>query len=121
MRMYGIRGATTVEKNDKDEIIRETQVLMQNIIEKNNLSEQNVVSIIFTTTPDLNAEFPSKACRLLGWTNTAMLGAVEADVPHGLKLCIRVLVHANLEDKSTVKHIYLKRAVALRPDFAREN
>lgn len=117
MRLYGIRGATTVCNNDKEEIIRETQVLLQNIFEKNNLSEENVVSIIFTTTSDLNAEFPSKACRLLGWNNTALLGTVEADVPHGLKLCIRVLIHAYLENKDKVKHIYLNKATVLRPDL----
>lgn len=116
MRLYGIRGATTVCNNEKEEIIRETQVLLQNIIEKNDLCEENVVSIIFTTTSDLTAEFPAKACRLLGWNNTALLGTVEADVPHGLNLCIRVLIHAYLENKSKVKNIYLNKAIELRPD-----
>ncbi|PKM89004.1 MAG: chorismate mutase [Firmicutes bacterium HGW-Firmicutes-12] len=117
MRLYGIRGATTVCNNDSDEIIQNTTVLLQTIIDKNKLSEENVVSIIITTTPDLTAEFPAKACRLMGWKNTALLGAVEADVPHGVTYCIRVLVHAYLEDAQKVTHVYLNEAKALRPDL----
>jgi chorismate mutase len=119
MRVYGIRGATTVCNNNKEEILQETTLLLQTIIEKNKLSEEDVVSIIFTTTPDLTAEFPAKACRLMGWKNTALLGGVEADVPHGISRCIRILIHA-YQDAKGVTHVYLNEAVALRPDLIGE-
>lgn len=117
MRMYGIRGATTTKANNKEEIISETQKLLQAVIESNELREEQVVSIILTSTPDLNAEFPAKACRLMGWNRTALLGAVEADVPHGIPRCIRVLVHAYLDSPEKVRHVYLNDAVRLRPDL----
>lgn len=88
---------------------------------ENQLTEENVISIIFTTTPDLNAEFPAKAARLQGLKNTPLLGAVEADVPHGLPKCIRVLMHAYLETGREIKHIYLNEAVNLRPDIVQKN
>ncbi|MDX9872595.1 MAG: chorismate mutase [Clostridia bacterium] len=118
MRLYGIRGATTVSENSSAEIIEKTRELLLGLIAKNNLCEENVVSMIFTTTPDLTAEYPAKACRLAGWNNTALLGAVESDVPHGLPRCLRVLVHAYLPQGSKPAHLYLHEAVALRPDLA---
>lgn len=119
MRMVGIRGATTVYKNEKDEILMGTQELLERLIKENNILEENVVSMIFTTTPDLNAEFPAKACRLMGWTSVPMIGAVEADVPHGIEKCIRILIHAYLPEGHQVKHIYLNEAVKLRPDIVK--
>lgn len=121
MRLYGIRGATTVKENSKDAIVKETQILLQEICAENDLSEEQMVSIIFTSTPDLTAEFPAKACRLMGLTNIPLLGAVEADIDHGLPKCIRVLIHAYLKSGSNVRHIYLNEAVRLRPDLAAKN
>ena len=117
MRLYGVRGATTVDANEPEQILGRTEELLRALCEANRIEEGNVVSIIFTTTPDLNAEFPAKACRLMGWNGAALLGAVEADVPHGLPRCIRVLLHVYLEKGSRVKHIYLHEAVKLRPDL----
>lgn len=117
MRLYGIRGATTVAENSKESIIEETQKLLREIIAENNLTEEQMVSIIFTSTPDLTAEFPAKACRLMGLTNIPLLGAVEADIDHGLLKCIRVLIHAYPKDGSNIRHIYLNEAVRLRPDL----
>jgi len=119
MRMHGIRGATTTKANNPDEILQETGRLLEALIEENKLAEEQVVSIIFTTTPDLTAEFPAKACRMLGWTETALLGAVEADVPHGPSHCIRILIHAYLTEGVKAQHVYLNEAVRLRPDRAR--
>lgn len=118
MRIFGIRGATTTKNNSAPEILQETEKLMLEIIRQNNLTEDQVVSIIFTTTPDLTAEFPSKACRGLGWNNVALLGAVEADVPHGITGCIRVLVQAYLDSSEEPQHVYLNEAAKLRPDRA---
>jgi len=120
MRLYGIRGATSVTKNEKEAIIAETQRLLKALVEANNIKHENVVSIIITTTPDLTAEFPAKACRLIGWHDVPLLGALEADVPHGLPLCIRMLMHVYLEQGSRVKPVYLNEAVNLRPDLTHE-
>lgn len=117
MRLYGIRGATTVTENSGECIIMETQKLLQAIIKENDLTEEQLVSIIFTSTPDLTAEFPAKACRMMGWTNIPLLGAVEADIVHGLPKCIRILIHAYLDSGSKVKHIYQNEALRLRPDL----
>lgn len=120
LRLYGIRGATTVKENESQEILKETGRLLETIMQENRLLEENVVSIIFTTTPDLNAEFPAKAARQLGLNNTPLLGTVEADVPHGLPKCIRILIHAYLETGSEIKHVYLNEAVNLRPDMVQK-
>ena len=117
MRIFGLRGATTTTANTSEDILQETQKLLRELIEKNRLTEEQIVSIIFTTTPDLTAEFPAKACRLLGWNQTALLGAVEADVPHGVPRCIRILIHAYLDSSEQIKHVYLNEAVRLRPDL----
>jgi len=119
MRMYGIRGATTTKSNSAEEILEETGKLLRELIQRNKLTEEQIVSIIFTTTPDLTAEFPAKACRLLGWEKAALLGAVEAAVPHGVPYCIRVLIHAYLNSAEEVEHVYLNEAVRLRPDRAK--
>lgn len=117
MRLYGIRGATSVAANDKDSILRETKKLLQALVEANRIKRENVVSVILTTTPDLTAEFPARACREMGWNDVALLGAVEANVPHGVPRCIRILIHAYLEEGSKVKPIYLNEAVRVRPDI----
>ena len=121
MRLYGIRGATSVEKNDKEAIITETQRLLNALVDANNIKRENVVSIIITTTPDLTAEFPAKACRLIGWNDVPLLGALEADVPHGLRMCIRMLLHVYLTEGSRIKPVYLNEAVKLRPDLYERN
>lgn len=116
-KVYGIRGATTVAANTKKDIIEETQKLLRTILQENNLTNDDLISIIFTTTVDLNAEFPAKAARLMGLGDIPLLGCVEADVPHGLPFCIRVLLHAYLDENTKIKHIYLNEAVKLRPDL----
>lgn len=121
MRIYGIRGATTITANTKEGIIQETKKLLEAVIEANQLKQEDVVSIIFTTTPDVTAEFPAKVCRMMGWEEVPLLGAVEADVPHGLLRCIRVLLHVYLQADKRVKHIYLNEAVKLRPDLVKKS
>lgn len=116
--LYGIRGATTVSANSAEQILEETQKLLEAILTANELTDtNNLVSIIFTTTPDLNAEFPAKAARLMGLSHVPLLGCVEADVPHGLPRCIRLLIHAYLPKESKIKPVYLNEAVKLRPDL----
>lgn len=118
MRLYGIRGATTVNENNAMSILEQTKKLLEKIINENNLTEDSVVSVLFSTTPDLTAEFPAKACRMIGWNNTALFGCVEADIHEGIRLCIRVLIHAYLPTKNNVRHIYLNNAAILRPEWS---
>ena len=113
----GIRGATLVADNTKDDILAATRELLQKMVEANQVEKETVACIIFTTTPDLNAEFPALAARQLGWTKVALLGAQEMNVPGSLDRCIRVLIHWNTTRRSDeIIHVYLRDAKYLRPD-----
>lgn len=115
MPVRGIRGAITVSNNTKEEIIAATKELLLEIAKKNQLKVEEVVSIIFSATKDLDAEFPAAAARDLGWNETPLLCSSEIDVPGSLPKCIRVLLHVNSEKKQKeMRHIYLKEAVKLR-------
>ncbi len=117
----GIRGATTVKNNDREEILAATAELLQQLIEKNDLYPDNVASVIFTATDDLDAEFPAVAARSLGWEETALMCAREIPVPGSLKKCIRVLIHVNTtRSVAEMQHVYLREAVSLRPSFGIE-
>ena len=114
----GIRGATTVLRNDSEDIINETTKLLEEIRNANDLSEEDIISVIFTVTNDLNAVFPAVAARKIGWTSLALMCMTEIDVPGSLKKCIRVLLHINTKKaQSEIKHIYLNNAKVLRPDI----
>lgn len=116
-----IRGATTVENNDAVEMLRETEKLLLEIVEKNQLKEEDIISIIFTVTHDLNATFPAVAARNIGWTNIALMCTNEIPVPGSLEKCIRVLMHINTDKRnSEIKHVYLNNATILRPDLKSE-
>ncbi|MCL4440851.1 MAG: chorismate mutase [Firmicutes bacterium] len=114
----GIRGAITVERNDRQEIIEATQELVKTIIKRNQLSTEDICSAFFTVTPDLNAEFPAKAARALGWDYVPLLCAQELDVAGAIARCVRVLVHVNTtKPQREIKHVYLREAANLRPDL----
>ncbi len=116
----GIRGATTVEANTREAILSATRELLQQIIEANDLQLEDVGSAIFTTTPDLDAEFPAVAARELGWHDVPLMCQHEMNVPGSLARCIRVLIHWNTPKLQTeILHIYIKGAVNLRPDRRR--
>lgn len=118
MSVRAIRGAVTVENNTAPEIIEETRQLLLEIEHKNEFLQDDIISIIFSVTSDLNAAFPAVAARQIGWNNIALMCTNEVDVLGSLKKCIRVLIHINT-DKSNyeIKHIYLKGAKVLRPDL----
>lgn len=117
MACRGVRGATTVEIDSKEEILSATRQLLALIIRLNGIDPADVASIIFSTTVDLNAEFPALAARQLGWIDAAMLCTHELCVPGSLPKCIRVLLHWNTEKKaSEIQHVYIREAVRLRPD-----
>ena len=113
----GIRGATTVEADTREAILEGTRELLLQIIEANNLRMEEVGSAIFTTTPDLNAEFPALAARQLGWHDVALLCEHEMSVPGALDRCIRILIHWNTPKlQHEIVHIYTKGAANLRPE-----
>ena len=115
----GVRGATTVEEDSQEAILKATRELLRQMIEANGIQTDDVASAIFTTTSDLISEFPALAARQLGWQDVALLCMHEINVPHGLKRCIRILVHWNTKKTaSEIQHVYTNGAVNLRPDRA---
>lgn len=112
---WGIRGATTAEDNSRDSILSATKELLQRITDENDLDKSQVAAVWFTTTSDLNAEYPALAARQLGWMNAALLCAHEMAVPNGLPRCIRVLILVNTnKSPEDLKYVYLKEAQGLR-------
>lgn len=119
MMIRGVRGATTLSENSAEAIWSATQELLQNLIDSNGIDEDDVASIMFTTTPDLTAAYPAKAARLMGWSRTALMGFAEADVVDGLRMCIRILIHWNTNKTlDEIQHVFLRGAEVLRPDLA---
>ena len=116
--MIGIRGAIRVDRNERETIYRATQRLLREMLGRNSLNEDEIVSAFFTMTPDLNSDFPAYAARQMGWDAVPMLGAQETAVPGALDRMIRVLLHADIE--ADPEHVYLGEAAAMRPDLARE-
>ena len=112
---WGIRGATTVEENSREAILDATKELLQCIVAENEVKKSQVAAVWFTTTQDLNAEYPALAARRLGWMNVALLCAHEMLVSNSLPMCIRVLMLVNTEKApQDLKYVYLKGAVGLR-------
>jgi len=120
MSCRGVRGATTVDRNDREEILTATRQLLALMIRRNGIDKLDVASAIFTTTPDLDAEFPALAARQLGWLDVPLLCGHELAVPGSLPRCIRVLVHWNTEAaQGDIEHIYIRDAMRLRPDLSK--
>jgi chorismate mutase len=117
-----IRGATTVKNNTKEEILDATSELVQEIMERNGITRENIISIIFSVTSDLDAAFPATAARQMGFDRIAMLSTYEMDVPDSLRKCIRVLMHIQTDKKNDeLAYVYLKEAKKLRPDIIQQN
>ncbi|MBV9213780.1 MAG: chorismate mutase [Actinobacteria bacterium] len=117
MRLRALRGAITVDRNDADAILEGTEELMRSVLERNELEPDDLVSCIFTSTADLDAEFPAVAARRLGLDAVPLLCATEIDVPGALPRVIRVLLHCYSEDGAKPQHVYLRDAVSLRRDL----
>ena len=121
MATRGIRGATTVERNDRDAILAATRELLEVIVRLNGLRPEDIGYAWFTVTPDLNAEFPAFAARELGWTEVPLMCGQEIPVPGALTGCIRVLIDWNTaKSQHEVHHAFLHRAKELRPAWAVE-
>jgi chorismate mutase len=122
MMFRGVRGATTATENTPEGILSVTRELLQELIRVNGIEEDYVASVIFSSTPDLNAAFPAQAGREIGWRRTALMGCQEIDAPDGIPMCVRVLIHWNT-DKSLdeIKHVYMRGTERLRRDLYPDN
>lgn len=114
-----IRGATTLDEDTREQVEERTQALVREILERNDVSDDDLVSIIFTATDDIHSQFPATAARLLGLEDVPLLGATEASIEGGLERCIRVLVHCYTDrSRKELRHVYLEGARTLREDLA---
>ena len=118
MQCRGIRGAITVSANNKKNILAAAKELLAEMMKANKIEINDIAAIIFTTTPDLNAEFPAVATRELGWpSNLALLCGHEMSVPNGLPHCLRVLMLVNTEKGAEeIRHVYLGEAKKLKDE-----
>lgn len=115
----GVRGATTIEENTSAAILKGTRELLALLIRYNDMKPEDIASAIFTTTPDLNAEYPALAARQLNWMDVALICGHEMNVPDALSKCIRILIHWNTDKTSDeIQHVFIKGASKLRPDKA---
>ena len=117
MRLYALRGATTVEQNERAAILDATTELISELLSRNSLAPQDVVNCIFTMTDDLNAEFPAVAARAIGFDRVPLLCVREIDVPGALPRVIRVLLQYHADDAHNARHVYLREAKILRADL----
>lgn len=118
--MRGVRGATTVGRNDAAEIAERTRELLRLLEDANGMRPEDIASALFTVTEDLDAQFPTVAARgLAEWKDVALLCAREIPVPRSLGHCIRVLIHWNTDlPQARVRHVFLRGARRLRPEWA---
>jgi chorismate mutase len=117
MRLFALRGANSVERNEADAILNATEALMRELTARNALDPEAFVSCIFTLTDDLNAEFPAVAARRMGFDRVPLMCAREVPVPGSMPRVIRVLAHYYAPDDHTPRHVYLGDARALRADL----
>src|SRR3954463_11437411 len=117
MKLRALRGATTVAENDADAILDGTEELVREVMQRNDLHPDDMVSCIFTCTNDLDAEFPAVAARRLGLNGVPLLCAREIDVPGALPRVIRLLLHCYADPDSEAQHVYLRDARSLRRDL----
>src|SRR5438093_10458938 len=117
MRLFALRGAISVERNDAESILQATERLVHELMERNSLAPEELVSVSFTATDDLDAEFPAVAARRLGLDRVPLLCAREIAVPGSMPQVIRALVHYHADEGHEPQHAYLDGARALREDL----
>src|SRR4051812_25890565 len=117
MKLRALRGAITVDANESQAILSATEELMREVMERNALASEDMVSCIFTCTRDLDAEFPAVAARNLGLSSVPLLCAHEIDVPGSLPRVIRLLLHCYMDPEADPRHVYLRDAESLRRDL----
>ena len=119
MAVRAIRGATQVDADDRDEVLAATRELVRTVMERNGLDPEDLISILFTATPDLVSEFPALAARELGLGDVPLMCATEIAVPHALPRVLRLMAHAETpKNRADIQHVYLRGAAALRRDIA---
>lgn len=119
MGVRAIRGAIQVEANEREAILAGVTELVTEVMARNELTTDDVISVIFTATPDLNAEFPALAARKLGFHDVPLICATEIDVPGALPRVVRLMAHVETDKpRQQIQHVYLRGAVALRLDIA---
>ena len=117
MRLFALRGASSVDQNESQAIIGATEWLMREIMRRNQIGPDDVVSCIFTLTEDLDAEFPAVAARNIGFERVPLLCAREVPVPGSVPMVIRVLMHYYAPEDHVTQHVYLGEARSLRSDL----
>lgn len=118
MGVRAVRGAITIDNNTKEDVLKYTKELLSEIVKANNIDQEDIISIFFTTTRDVNAEFPAVAARELKLKNIPLMCAHEMDVPGSIPMCIRIMLHFNTDKTlDEISHIYLRDAIKLRPDL----
>ena len=119
MAVRAIRGATQVDADDREQVLEATRELVSAVMNRNQLHHDDVISILFTATPDLVSEFPALAARELGFGDVPLMCATEMNVPHALPRVLRLMAHVDVEKpRDDIQHVYLRGAVALRRDIA---
>ncbi len=119
MPVRAIRGAVQVEANQREAIIEGTAELVAEVMERNELVTDDVISVLFTATPDLTEEFPALAARKTGFHDVPLLCATEIDMPTAMPRVVRLLMHVETDrPRSAIRHVYLRGAAALRLDIA---
>ena len=114
-RVRGVRGATTVDENTKEAMLEATSELLAELVRANGIEPDDIAAAMFTTTPDLNAEFPPLAARKMGWEYVPLLSSVEVNVPDGQPRCIRTLLLVNTDiGPRDISNVYLRDAKNLR-------
>ena len=120
MAVRAVRGATQVDRDDRDEVLEATTELVREVLERNRLAHDDLISIVFTATPDLRSEFPAYAARQMGIVDVPLLCAAEIDVPGSMPRVLRLLAHVQTDlHRADVRHVYLRGAAALRTDLPR--
>jgi chorismate mutase len=115
-----VRGATQVDDNDRDQLLEATAELVRAVLDRNELAPDDLISVVFTATPDLTAEFPAYAARAIGITDVPFLCATEIAVPGSMPRVVRLLAHVETpRSRDDIRHVYLRGAAALRTDLPR--
>ncbi|QBI54009.1 chorismate mutase [Streptomonospora litoralis] len=119
MAVRAIRGAVQVDADEREAILEATAELVTEVLQRNELTGDDVISVLFTATPDLTAEFPALAARKLGFTDVPLMCAAEIGVPHALPRVVRIMAHIETaKPRADLHHVYLRGAQALRLDIA---
>ncbi len=118
MAVRAVRGATQVDEDEREQVLAATAEVLLAVLERNGLSSDDLISVLFTATPDLTSEFPAYAARQLGLQDVPLMCAAEIDVPGAMPRVLRLLAHIETSvDRAEIKHVYLRGAAALRTDL----